>query len=118
MDNITEKALTGDHAPKPDLREAVQGLAKIISQQIPRLTPYANQMWKNQITAKNPILYAGGAVALLGAAYLMNPNTRENLINGINQTTYDIALSANKIEDKIAQKIEARPGYALNKFHI
>ena len=118
VDDWMEKAATGDHAPKPDLREAVTGLAKIATQQIPRLTTYTNQLLKGQIPIKNPVLLAGGIVALFSAACLMNPNTREHLRNGINQTTSDIAYSANKLEDKITQAIEARPSYTPKEMNI
>ena len=106
LDHLEDKAITGDDGGQPSRREAVQGIAKIISQQIPRLTPYVNQMFKSQLMLKNPALYVGSIVALFGAALMIsNPNIRSSVVQNIGQATQSVNKTGEKVGDALGKKI-------------
>jgi hypothetical protein len=121
IDDMLEKAATGDHAPKPDLKEALLGLTKIATQQVSRLTPYANQVIRNQILNRNGLITTTGAIALLGiSAYIFTTTTREDFEQAVQKTAFNMAVSANKIEDRLADTIETMPlpAYTPHKINV
>jgi hypothetical protein len=121
LDTIMEKAATGDDGGQPSLKDVLNGLPTLLTSRLNRFVPYANQIIKNQLTSKNGIVATGSVVALLGlGAFIISTTSREDFENAVRQTTYDMAMTANKIEDTLSAKIEKShlPAYTPNKINV
>ena len=92
MDSTINKVLTGDYAPKPggtDIAKAV----------LPRLPPYATMLFKNP-------LYMGGALALCGAAMMLNHNIRHNIIQNLDRTSIVISKSSDELINHVITGVQ------------
>ena len=91
IESAIDKALTGDHAPKPSGTDILKAVA-------PTFTRYAAQILKTP-------LGMGGAIALCGAAIMMNPQVREDVTKMLDNTVAITASATDRIGKTIVDKI-------------
>ena len=91
IDDAIDKALTGDHAPKPGGTDILKAIAPIFSK-------YASQFLKSPVGL-------GSAIVLCGATLMMNPQIREDIGKAIDETVEITSQATNKIGEEIVNSI-------------
>ncbi len=91
IESAIDKALTGDHAPKPSGTDILKAVA-------PTFTRYAAQILKTPLGMT-------GAVALCGAAIMMNPQVRGDVTKMLDNTATITAQATDMIGKKIIDNI-------------
>lgn len=111
FDNIMQKALTGDYAPKPNTKDIITEGIQAASPHISRLTPFINQ------AIRSPI-YATGIAAIFGVAVLLNQNVRNDIATELSKVSEIAYNTSDNAAKKLSEVLTYKPNFPTPNFQL